>query len=185
MKKLFLSLIIIFSCISCSDYEEIQPDELGAKLFEVFKTNEVGKLRPIMLKIIESLSTYDVSSKNLSELPPDMRKKIEDLKTNEEYRKKADDLKFNKLKLYFDDARENLLAEINTDISQYEIKNTYTETYLIQGKNMGRAIVEIQNDSNDKHLIGFEMIEIKQNRWKLHDGIYLVESVGKDYKKYE
>jgi hypothetical protein len=185
MKKLFLLLIIVFSCISCTDYEEIQPDELGAKLFEIFKTNEVEKLRPIMLKIIESLSNEDVSSGNLSELSPEMRKTIEDLKTDEEYRKKADDLKFNKLKLYFNDARETLLAVIKTDILDYEIKSTYIETYLIQGKNMGRAIVEIQNDNKDKHFIGFEMIEIKHNRWVLHDGVYLVESVGKDYKRYE
>lgn len=185
MKKLFLSLIIVFTFVSCMNDEKIQPDELGAKLFEVFKTNEVENLRPIMLKISESLSIYDVSSEKLSELAPDMRKKIEDLKTNEEYRKKADDLTFNELELYFDDARETLLTEINTEISDYEIKNTYIETYLIQDKNMGRAIVEIQNDKNDKHFIGFEMIEVKENRWKLLDGIYLVESVGKDYKKYE
>jgi hypothetical protein len=188
MKKIIALILITFISISCEKDkkdEKILPDELGAKLFEVFKSNEEENLQPIMLRISETLQTYDESPQNLSEMPEDMRKKIENLKTNEVYQKKMDSSMYHKLNVYFKDARENLLAEIKSNISDYEIKNTYTEIYLIKENNMGRAIIEIQNNEGDKHYIGFEIVEILKDKWKLHDGIYLVESIGKDYKKYE
>jgi hypothetical protein len=185
MKKILLFTITSFLFISCGQKSSLEPDALGVELFDIFKSDNVEGIKNITITIQERLDNYDLGSDEISKMSDEQQKELNKLKSDKEYQKEFDDKVYKKVAKDFIRAREELVKKTNANISTYNISNTYAEIETIQGKRAGRIIIEVENDANDKQLIGFEVLELSEDNWKLYDDIWIANSIGDDFIKYK